>query len=99
MSKDPETRNSYYNVDFACAWIKENGKINHRTTPFITSGIRIGTPAMTTRGFTEQDFVEVGKIISLALKKSDDKKVTEDLKKKVEKLCANHPIYKEVSYE
>lgn len=69
------------------------------TTPFITSGIRLGTAAMTTRGFNENDFKEVGKIISTCLTNYDNKKVLEDLRLRVKKLCDEHPIYKEVSYE
>lgn len=69
------------------------------TTPFITSGIRLGTAAMTTRGFKENDFVEVAKIISSALHNNDNDKILEDLKLRVKKLCDSHPIYKEVSYE
>ena len=69
------------------------------TTPFITSGIRLGTAAMTTRGFKENDFVEVGKIISAALHNNDNDKILDDLKLRVQKLCDKHPIYEEVSYE
>lgn len=69
------------------------------TTPFITSGIRLGTAAMTTRGFDEKDFKEVGKIISTCLTNYDNKKVLEDLKLRVKTLCDNHPIYEEVHYE
>ncbi len=69
------------------------------TTPFITSGIRLGTAAMTTRGFDEKDFKEVGKIISTCLTNYDNKKVLEDLKLRVKILCDNHPIYEEVHYE
>ena len=69
------------------------------TTPFITSGIRLGTAAMTTRGFKEQDFKEVGKIISCLLRNKEENKLLEDLKIRVKKLCSEHPIYEEVSYE
>lgn len=69
------------------------------TTPFITSGIRLGTAAMTTRGFKEKDFAEVGKIISKCLKCSDDKSILEELKKQVKEMCEINPIYSEVSYE
>lgn len=69
------------------------------TTPFITSGIRLGTAAATTRGFDEKDFVEVGKIIVACLTNYDNKKVTQDLKERVKKLCEKHPIYTEVNYE
>lgn len=69
------------------------------TTPYITSGIRLGTAAMTTRGFTEKDFALVGKIISACLTNYDNKKVLNDLKQRVKELCDRHPIYEEVSYE
>ncbi len=69
------------------------------TTPFITSGIRLGSAAMTTRGFDENDFKEVGKIISTCLTNYDNKEVLEDLKLRVKKLCDNHMIYEGVNYE
>ena len=69
------------------------------TTPFITSGIRLGTAAMTTRGFTEKDFALVGKIISTCLTNYDNKKVLDDLKLRVKELCDKYPIYEGVSYE
>lgn len=69
------------------------------TTPFITSGIRLGTSAMTTRGFKENEFVEVAKIISSCLNNGDNKKILEDLKLRVENLCNKFPMDKEVSYE
>ena len=72
---------------------------NDETTPFITSGIRLGTAAMTTRGFNENDFVEVGKIISACLHNSDNTEVLEGLKQRVNKLVDAHPIYEEVTYE
>ena len=61
--------------------------------PFITSGIRLGTPAMTTRGFKEEDFVEVANIISECLRNKDDEKVLNDLKVRVLELTSKHPIY------
>lgn len=69
------------------------------TTPFITSGIRLGTAAMTTRGFKEQDFVLVGKIISACLHNSDNVRILEDLKSRVKELCNKYPIYEKVNYE
>lgn len=69
------------------------------TTPFITSGIRLGTAAMTTRGFDEKDFKEVAKIISTCLTNYDNKKVIDDLKLRVKKLCDNNTIYEKVKYE
>lgn len=61
--------------------------------PFITSGVRMGTPAVTTRGFKEEDMKEVASIIALALKDPDN---TESLKKllvRVDALTEKHPLY------
>ncbi len=66
------------------------------TTPFITSGIRLGTAAMTTRGFKEQEFLEVGKIISTCLNNFENKEILEDLKLRVKRLCESNPLYEEV---
>ncbi|HFQ4825781.1 TPA: serine hydroxymethyltransferase [Staphylococcus aureus] len=61
--------------------------------PFVTSGIRIGTPAATTRGFDEKAFEEVAKIISLALKNSKDEEKLQQAKERVAKLTAEYPLY------
>lgn len=61
-------------------------------SPFVTSGIRIGTPAVTTRGFNEQDMFEIADIISGVIDNRDG-----DLKpymERVNKLCSAHPLYK-----
>ena len=63
------------------------------TTPFITSGIRLGTPAMTTRGFKENEFIEVANIISEALKNKNDKNIMKGLKERVKKLTNSYPLY------
>ena len=68
---------------------------NDPTTPFITSGIRLGTAATTTRGFKEKDFVEVGKIIVECLKNNEDTEILKELKQRVKRLCDEHPLYKE----
>ncbi|HDG1334033.1 TPA: serine hydroxymethyltransferase [Staphylococcus aureus] len=61
--------------------------------PFVTSGIRLGTPAATTRGFDEKAFEEVAKIISLALKNSKDEEKLQQAKERVAKLTAEYPLY------
>ncbi len=60
--------------------------------PNVTSGIRLGSAAMTTRGFNEEDFIKVGKIISSCLKNKDDKKVQKELAKEVLALTKAHPL-------
>lgn len=61
--------------------------------PFVTSGIRLGTPAATTRGFDEKAFEEVAKIISLALKNSKYEEKLQQAKERVAKLTAEYPLY------
>lgn len=59
--------------------------------PFVTSGLRLGTAAVTTRGFTEDDMREVGHIISIALKDFDGR--ADEARARVKALCAKHPLY------
>lgn len=61
--------------------------------PFITSGIRLGSAAMTTKGFNEDDFRLVGKLISKVLKNPNNEEIKEEVKKEVYNLTSNHPFY------
>jgi glycine hydroxymethyltransferase len=67
-------------------------------SPFVTSGIRLGTPACTTRGFKEADFEEVASIIGLVLKNPQDQSKQAEAKKRVDALCAKYPLYPGLSY-
>ena len=60
-------------------------------SPFVTSGIRLGTAAVTTRGFTKEDMEEVAKIIAMTLKNFDLN--YSEAKKRVEALCKKYPLY------
>ncbi|MCG8654037.1 serine hydroxymethyltransferase [Phycicoccus jejuensis] len=64
--------------------------------PMVTSGLRIGTPALATRGFTEQDFAEVGDIIAESLVPAFDDKVANRLRDRVINLAAARPLYPEL---
>ena len=66
---------------------------NDPQSPFVTSGIRLGTPAVTTRGFKEEDMIEVAKIIASAVFSSDNEIALNNLKERSLKLCAKHPLY------
>ena len=57
--------------------------------PSITSGIRIGTPAVTSRGFKEEDMKEIAQLINMVV----DNKNIEEIKQRVKKLCNKHPLY------
>jgi len=61
-------------------------------SPFITSGIRIGTPAVTSRGMKEDDMVEIGTLIHMVI--SDFENTKDEVKKRVEALCAKYPLYR-----
>ncbi len=62
-------------------------------SPFVTSGMRIGTPAMTTRGFKETEFTEVVRLIDTVLQNPDDEETISSVKKEVQALCKQFPLY------
>lgn len=66
---------------------------NDPQSPFVTSGIRLGTPAMTTRGFKEADMQEVARIIAEAIENSENEKILAKLREDALILCKKHPLY------
>ncbi len=64
---------------------------NDPKSPFVTSGIRLGSPAVTSRGFKEDDMVEVAELISMIIKDFEGNK--EEVAKHVQVLCDKHPLY------
>ena len=66
---------------------------NDPQSPFVTSGIRLGVPAVTTRGFKEEDMKEVAKIIASAIFSSDNEQGLQSLRERSLKLCKKYPIY------
>lgn len=66
---------------------------NDPQSPFITSGIRLGVPAVTTRGFKEDDMREVASIIASAICSSDNERDLQGLRERSLKLCKKYPIY------
>ena len=69
----------------------KNAIPNDPTSPFITSGLRVGTPAVTTRGFKEEDMVEVAKFIKWAA--TDFEAKADEIRAGVTALCSKYPIY------
>lgn len=67
--------------------------------PFITSGIRIGTPAVTTRGMKENEMREIARLIHRILTNINDESVINEAKKKVKELCEAFPLYPELVKE
>lgn len=62
-------------------------------SPFVTSGIRLGSPALTTRGFKEDDMREVGNIIALVLNDPTNEEKKEEARRRVAALCKKYPLY------
>ncbi|HMT48380.1 MAG TPA: serine hydroxymethyltransferase, partial [Novosphingobium sp.] len=83
------------------AWLtcNKNGIPYDKRSPFVTSGIRLGTPAGTTRGFREEEFRTIGQLIAevvdgMARNGEDgDGQVEQRVRARVEELCARFPIY------
>lgn len=62
-------------------------------SPFVTSGLRLGSPAMTTRGLGVEEFTEIGNIIADRLLNPDSEAVAEDCRRRVKALCDRFPLY------
>jgi glycine hydroxymethyltransferase len=73
--------------------VNRNAIPNDPRPPMVTSGLRIGTPALATRGFTAEDFREVADIIAEALKPGFDAEQSKALGARVSALAAKHPLY------
>ena len=74
--------------------VNKNTIPNDSESPIKTSGIRLGSPAMTTRGLKEKDFINIGKIISKALKNRDRDDILNGLKEEVLTITSKFPLYK-----
>jgi glycine hydroxymethyltransferase len=76
--------------------VTKNALPNDPEGPFVTSGIRVGSAAMTTRGFTEGESHTVGCLLANAIFKREDASALEDIRTEVEALLAKHPLYPEL---
>lgn len=84
--KDLEKRLDSVNIT-----VNKNAIPNDPQSPFITSGIRVGTPAVTSRGFDETDMRAIARLIKLATTEFEDK--AEEIRAGVAALCEKHPLY------
>ncbi len=74
--------------------VNKNSVPNDPRSPFVTSGLRIGTPAMTTRGFKEEEFRDLSNWIADILDNLGDAAVEERVREQVKALCARFPVYR-----
>ena len=74
--------------------VNKNGIPYDKKSPFVTSGIRLGTPALTTRGMKEKEMKIIGRIIFQGLQYKEDEKKLISLKEEVIKLSKEFPLYK-----
>ena len=72
--------------------VNKNTVPNDPQSPFVTSGLRIGTPAVTTRGFKEQDMITVGVIIAKIIENRDNPSFLEELRQEALHLCNKYPV-------
>lgn len=66
-------------------------------TPFVTSGIRIGTPAMTTRGMKETEMVKIADMITSVIRDIKNEETIDDVRRQVRELCAQFPLYPDLA--
>ena len=90
-----DAEKSLGNANITC---NKNGIPFDTQSPMITSGIRLGTPACTTRGFGRDEFILIGNLITKTLKGlsknlEDNSKIEQEVKKEVIDLCTSFPIY------
>ena len=78
--------------------VNKNTIPNEQRSPFVASGIRVGSAAATTRGFTKDDFYEVGLCIAGTVFNADDDAKLADIKKKVDAMLEAHPLYPGLEY-
>lgn len=78
-------------VDITC---NKNMVPNDKRSPFVTSGVRLGTPAVTTRGFKENETKIMAELIVKALKNPTNESVLKEVKNSVHELCTKFPVYK-----
>lgn len=84
-------------LDKAHITINKNGIPYDSESPMVTSGMRLGTPAITTRGLKERDIIELVNYMDEALTNYDNEKIINSVAKKVDALCKKYPIYKYIS--
>ena len=90
-NKDITGKDAEKRLDSIGITVNKNTVPNETKSPFVTSGVRIGTAAVTTRGFDEEDMKEVAALINDAIENKDEN--LSSLENRVKALCSKHPLY------
>ena len=93
IDKDITGKDAEARLGDAHITVNKNSVPNDPRSPFVTSGLRLGTPACTTRGFSKEDIIELSHWIADVLENMDDDNTIEQVRNKVHKLCQKHPVY------
>jgi len=80
-------------LDLAAITVNKNTVPKETQSPFVTSGVRIGTPAVTTRGMREPEMARIAELIDQVLMSAEDAGVAERVKEEVRSLAAAFPLY------
>ncbi len=91
LKQDKTGKEVEANLDKVGITCNKNTIPNDPKSPFVTSGVRLGTPAVTTRGFKEEDMTEVADLISMVIKDFDGN--CDEVADRVQALCKKHPLY------
>ncbi len=91
LKQDKTGKEVEHNLDEVGITCNKNTIPNDPKSPFVTSGIRLGTPAVTSRGFVEEDMEEIAKLIFMVIDNFEENR--EEVAKRVQALCKKHPLY------
>jgi glycine hydroxymethyltransferase len=80
-------------LDQAGITLNKNTIPNDPRSPFVTSGVRIGTPSVTTQGMKEAEMEQIAELIATALRNRTDTAAIADVRARVAALCARFPVY------
>ena len=84
-------KQAQHQLDEVGITVNKNAVPFDKLSPFITSGIRLGTPAVTSRGMLEEDMMEIARLIKLTI--TDFENAANTIRERVAKLCAKYPLY------
>jgi glycine hydroxymethyltransferase len=92
-SRDVTGKDAEIALDHAGITVNKNTVPNEKRSPFVTSGVRIGTPALTTRGMTEKEMAIIGQWIAQVLTEPNNTTLLQRIRTEVQEMCRAFPIY------